>query len=370
MSKTLLNVGIEKRGKKRKQANEESNEASEPVTEELVQTTQAKKKTKKQANGVSQKEDNEEQLIVQPNAKKVKLSSSLRPVSGNASAKGGSSASSSQALNKLTSVVYLGHLPKGFDEDEIRKFFNQFGKIKRMKLFRAKKSLASKGYAFLEFETEEIAKVVTEAMDGYFLMERKLVAQQLTADRVHDGLFLQKVESRLIKKITQLQAEADAQEEEEDEEVLKLIEKLDEEENQLVITEENFEQVYERHQQYTQKKQSQLTEKGVDYRIPIVSKTGEMIIEVKPLEVEEEEEKKKEEVEPVVKNNSVEASKAGKGGKETNIKAKKTSKQQEQKQQPEPVKEEKEEEDEEEPVKAAKTNSKAKKGKGAASKSK
>eukprot|EP01040_Poterioochromonas_malhamensis_P010592 gene10592-11532_t len=277
MSKTLLNVGAEKRGRKRKQASEEPKVEEEVPAVEAVKETQTKKKPKRKANEEAKQEDNEEQLIVQPNAKKVKLSSNLRPVTASSNAKGSAATSGS----KLSSVVYLGHLPKGFDEDEIRKFFNQFGKIKRMKLFRAKKSLVSKGYAFLEFETEEIAKVVVEAMNGYFLMERKLVAEHLTPDRVHDGLFLQPLESRLIKKIKS--------EGSDDEEGLELIADAEEAENQLVITEENFDQIYERHQQYTQKKQSQLTEKGVDYHIPIVSKTGEMIVKVKEIEDQEKE---------------------------------------------------------------------------------
>ena len=32
---------------------------------------------------------------------------------------------------KADGVVYIGHIPKGFNEDELRKFFEQFGPISK-----------------------------------------------------------------------------------------------------------------------------------------------------------------------------------------------------------------------------------------------
>ena len=36
-------------------------------------------------------------------------------------------------------AVYLGHIPHGFYENEMRGYFSQFGKVTRLKLFRSKK---------------------------------------------------------------------------------------------------------------------------------------------------------------------------------------------------------------------------------------
>ena len=36
-------------------------------------------------------------------------------------------------------VIYLGHIPHGFYEDEIRGFFSQFGTIHKVRLSRSKK---------------------------------------------------------------------------------------------------------------------------------------------------------------------------------------------------------------------------------------
>ena len=38
-------------------------------------------------------------------------------------------------------IVYLGHIPYGFDEDGIRKYFTQFGTVTRIRLARSKKVL-------------------------------------------------------------------------------------------------------------------------------------------------------------------------------------------------------------------------------------
>ena len=36
-------------------------------------------------------------------------------------------------------VVYLGHIPHGFYEEELRGFFSQFGKVSRVKVSRSSK---------------------------------------------------------------------------------------------------------------------------------------------------------------------------------------------------------------------------------------
>ena len=36
-------------------------------------------------------------------------------------------------------VIYIGHLPYGFDENGIREFYSQFGEVTKVKLARSKK---------------------------------------------------------------------------------------------------------------------------------------------------------------------------------------------------------------------------------------
>ncbi|XP_051877593.1 MKI67 FHA domain-interacting nucleolar phosphoprotein [Pristis pectinata] len=102
---------------------------------------------------------------------------------------------------KLTSgVIYLGHVPNGFFEPQIRKYFSQFGTVLRLRLSRSKKSGNSKGYAFVEFECDEVAKIVAETMNNYLFGERLLKCQVLPPEKVHPQLF--KGCDRIFKKPT------------------------------------------------------------------------------------------------------------------------------------------------------------------------
>uniref|UniRef100_UPI00398F3E58 MKI67 FHA domain-interacting nucleolar phosphoprotein n=1 Tax=Pristiophorus japonicus TaxID=55135 RepID=UPI00398F3E58 len=90
----------------------------------------------------------------------------------------------------LTSgVIYLGHIPTGFFEPQIKKYFSQFGTVLRVRLARSKKTGRSKGYAFVEFECEEVAKIVAETMNNYLFGERLLKCQVFPPEKVHAQLF-------------------------------------------------------------------------------------------------------------------------------------------------------------------------------------
>jgi nucleolar protein 15 len=48
-------------------------------------------------------------------------------------------------------VVYLGHLPYGFQEQQLTSYFSQYGDVLGVKVARSKKTARSKGYAFIQF---------------------------------------------------------------------------------------------------------------------------------------------------------------------------------------------------------------------------
>ena len=90
---------------------------------------------------------------------------------------------------ELSSIVYLGHIPEGFEEKEMKKFFAQFGTVKNVQLSRSKKTGNSKHYGWIEFETPEIATIVAKAMDKYLLFQNLLVCNVVPSARVHPMLF-------------------------------------------------------------------------------------------------------------------------------------------------------------------------------------
>ena len=90
---------------------------------------------------------------------------------------------------KKSSVIYIGHVPHGFYEDQMRGFLSQFGIVTRLRLSRNKKTGRSKHYAFVEFEKRPVAKIVAAAMNGYFLAGRRLVCHVVKRDDVHEKMF-------------------------------------------------------------------------------------------------------------------------------------------------------------------------------------
>eukprot|EP00930_Biecheleria_cincta_P070515 TRINITY_DN58152_c0_g1_i1.p1 TRINITY_DN58152_c0_g1~~TRINITY_DN58152_c0_g1_i1.p1 ORF type:complete len:307 (-),score=96.16 TRINITY_DN58152_c0_g1_i1:140-1060(-) len=86
-------------------------------------------------------------------------------------------------------VVYLGHIPNGFFEPQMLKYFSQFGKVSRMRLSRSKKTGGSKGYAFIEFQEESVAKIVAQTMNKYLLFEKTLVCEFMPKEKCHKDLF-------------------------------------------------------------------------------------------------------------------------------------------------------------------------------------
>jgi nucleolar protein 15 len=93
------------------------------------------------------------------------------------------------ASNEPSTVIYVGHLPVGFEEREITVFLNQFGNVKRCRVSRSTKTGRSRGYAFVDFADVEVAKIVAESMSGYFLLEKRLVCHVLPNDKVHELTF-------------------------------------------------------------------------------------------------------------------------------------------------------------------------------------
>ncbi|GAB1312968.1 nucleolar protein [Madurella fahalii] len=86
-------------------------------------------------------------------------------------------------------VMYLGRIPHGFYEHEIRDYFGQFGEITRLRVVRNKKTGASRHRAFVEFADAEVADIAARTMDKYLLFGHILTAKIVPPGQVHPNLF-------------------------------------------------------------------------------------------------------------------------------------------------------------------------------------
>ncbi|OAA44273.1 ribosomal biogenesis protein Gar2 [Metarhizium rileyi] len=96
-------------------------------------------------------------------------------------------------------VLYIGRIPHGFYEHEMRQYLSQFGPVTRVRLSRNKKTGASKHFAFVEFEEATTAEIVAKTMDNYLLFGHILKCKTIPKEQVHEDLF--KGANRRFKKV-------------------------------------------------------------------------------------------------------------------------------------------------------------------------
>eukprot|EP01039_Chlorochromonas_danica_P007089 gene7089-7840_t len=262
MSKTLLKAATDRALRKEREAKDEK-------------AVVVAGSNKKRAHVDTEASSSLKTLKISDN-KKVKLSGDLRPITpadSDATAVTSKAAGGGGTATSLAGrVVYLGHIPDGFYEAQMEKFFKQFGNVQRIKLFRSKKNNRSRGYAFLEFDSPETAAVVADSMDGYFLMERKMVCNVVPPEKIHDKMFARPKQEPRTKK-SEIDSDSDDEEKVEGEEQA---EKAKEEEHGVDDT--NFEKMVKAHRKLMAQKQKKLRELGIEFNIPFVQPVEERVV--------------------------------------------------------------------------------------------
>lgn len=98
-------------------------------------------------------------------------------------------AATSSKVKEDTGVIYIGRLPHGFYEHEMRSYFSQFGPIRNLRVARNKQTGRPKHFAFVEFEEESTAAIVAKTMDNYLLFGHILKCSVIPKEQVHEELF-------------------------------------------------------------------------------------------------------------------------------------------------------------------------------------
>merc|ERR1712110_162225 len=70
---------------------------------------------------------------------------------------------------KKPGVLAIKQLPRVLDEQDLREYFEQFGKVQKLKLARSARTGTSKGFAFVLFKDVKVAKIASDTMHKYLL---------------------------------------------------------------------------------------------------------------------------------------------------------------------------------------------------------
>ncbi|KAG0491087.1 hypothetical protein HPP92_007950 [Vanilla planifolia] len=73
--------------------------------------------------------------------------------------------------------------------DSMRMRWKQFGKVKRLRLARSRRTGRSKHFGYIEFENPQVAKVVADEINNYLLFEHNLQVHLVPPERVHPKLW-------------------------------------------------------------------------------------------------------------------------------------------------------------------------------------
>ena len=71
----------------------------------------------------------------------------------------------------------------------MRKYFSQFGTITKLRLSRNRKTGAPKQFAFFEFESDEVARIVAKTMDNYLMFGHILKCKYAPQGSLHKDLW-------------------------------------------------------------------------------------------------------------------------------------------------------------------------------------
>ena len=74
--------------------------------------------------------------------------------------------------------LFVGGLPFTTTEDEIRSLFSEYGTVSSVKIPLNRETNRSRGFAFVEFESEEEGKAAEAALNGKELGGRNIQVNQ------------------------------------------------------------------------------------------------------------------------------------------------------------------------------------------------
>jgi cold-inducible RNA-binding protein len=85
--------------------------------------------------------------------------------------------------------LYVGNIPFGASEDDLKKFFSEAGEVQSVKIVTNAYSGRPRGFGFVEMVSEEDAKKAISMLNGKTLMERALIVNEAKPQKKTGGEF-------------------------------------------------------------------------------------------------------------------------------------------------------------------------------------
>jgi len=89
-------------------------------------------------------------------------------------------------------VVYFSHIPHGFYEKPMREFLSQFGTVTNLKIGRSSRTGRCRGYAFVEFLYQDVAKIVADTMNNYLMFEKLVKCELISREKANSRAIFRK----------------------------------------------------------------------------------------------------------------------------------------------------------------------------------
>ncbi|KAJ5963416.1 uncharacterized protein N7479_003292 [Penicillium vulpinum] len=86
-------------------------------------------------------------------------------------------------------TVYIGRIPHGFYEHQMKAYFSQFGDITKLRISRNRLTGRSKHYAFIEFSSTTVAKIVADTMDNYLMYGHIVKCKYVPKEQLHPEIW-------------------------------------------------------------------------------------------------------------------------------------------------------------------------------------
>lgn len=78
----------------------------------------------------------------------------------------------------MSTKLYVGNLEWTIDDDKLNEIFSEIGKVVSARVLSDRETGRSRGFGFVEFETEEDAKKAIEKLNGVDFNKRNIIVNE------------------------------------------------------------------------------------------------------------------------------------------------------------------------------------------------